>query len=512
MPVRQPIVFLAAVFLSVGLRAAESESVARPNILFLAVDDLRCELGCYGVESIITPSIDRLAESGVTFTRAYCQLAVCNPSRVSVMTGLRPDTSMVWDLRTEFRTTIPDAVTIPQYLRKHGYHAVSFGKVFHNPWPDQVSWDQPHRWPRNGKLWSDESKRRLRDFRDQMRQQGKSKAKIDRMRAPAIELSSLSDSEHIDGAIADQAIGALERLSRSDKPFFLAAGFIRPHLPFVVPEEFWDLYQRENIPLATNVFFPRDMPRIAFGANPQGGFYELRDYMDYADATWPMDGSLTESQQRELKHGYYAAVSFIDAQIGRILDQLDAVGLTDKTVVVLWSDHGWKLGEHNGWCKQTNFEIDTRVPLLIRQPHAKGNGDSSSSLVELVDLYPTLCELAGVPIPEFTEGASLKPILDDPRVTVKDAAISQFPRRRDGESLMGYSLRTDRFRYTHWMNVTSGDIVERELYDHQSDPDENVNIANDRRHSGQTEELESKLWETIANPVAEFNSMLDVDR
>ena len=254
------------------------------------------------------------------------------------------------------------------------------------------------------------------------------------------------------------------------------------------------------------------MPKIAFGVNPQGGFYELRDYMDYADAVWPMDGSLPEEHQRELKHGYYAAVSFIDAQIGRILDKLDTLGLTETTIIVLWSDHGWKLGEHNGWCKQTNFEIDTRVPLLIRDPHAAANGKTSSSLVELLDLYPTLCELADVPIPEFAEGTSLTPILEDPHATVKDAAISQFPRRRNGKSLMGYSLRTDRFRYTLWMDLTSGQIVQRERYDHRSDPDENTNIANEPQQSQRNDQLEAKLWETIPNPVAEFNEILDAKR
>ena len=492
-----------------GLVLSSSISLAgKPNVLFLAVDDLRCELGCYGAEHMITPNIDGLAATGVTFTRAYCQLAVCNPSRVSVMTGMRPDNTMVWDLKTEFRTVIPNAVTMPQHFRKHGYHAVSYGKIFHNPWPDQVSWDEPHRWPEKSSLWSDESKQRLADFRGQMRDAGANKAKIERMRAPAIEVSALSDSKHIDGAIADQAIHALDRLSKSEKPFFLATGFVRPHLPFVVPKQYWDLYKRDDIALANNPFFPSDMPTIAFGVRPQGGFYELRDYMDYANAIWPMDGSLAESQQRELKHGYFAAVSFIDAQIGRVLTKLDELGLANETIVVLWSDHGWKLGEHNGWCKQTNFEIDTRVPLLIRDPNATENGKASPSLVELVDLYSTLCDLLGLPIPEFVEGKSLVPILRDAETEVKDAAISQFPRQDEGRSLMGYAMRTDRYRYVAWIDTETGDVVDCELYDHKSDPDENQNVANHAESAELIEELSTKLWNTIPNPIAGFNEVL----
>tara|TARA_R110002049_G_scaffold72490_6_gene187443 strand:- start:151526 stop:153076 length:1551 start_codon:yes stop_codon:yes gene_type:complete len=492
--------------------AAESTNDPRdrrpPNILFLAVDDLRCELGCYGVDAIISPNIDRLAASAVKFTRAYCQLAVCNPSRVSVMTGMRPDTTMVWDLRSKFRETIPDAITMPQHFRQHGYHAVSFGKIFHNPWPDQVSWDEPHRWPQDAKLWSKESQQRLAEYRQQMRKEGKNHAQIQRMRAPAIEVSSLSDSEHRDGAIADQAISALDRLAKLEQPFFLATGFVRPHLPFVVPKKYWDLYRREDIRLATNGYLPKNMPELAFGSSPQGGFYELRDYMDFADAVWPLDGSLTPAQQRELKHGYYAAVSFIDAQIGRLLDKLDALHLTDDTIVVLWSDHGWKLGEHNGWCKQTNFEIDTRVPLLIRDPRIKSGGAVSNSLVELVDLYPTLCELSGIPSPDFLEGASLAPILAEPDQTVKTAAISQFPHRRGRETFMGYSLRTDEFRYTVWISSTSGAVAARELYDHRVDTQENENVADAPQHAERIEQLDSLLWETIPNPMAEFNALL----
>lgn len=448
----------------------------RPNVLFIAVDDLRCEFGCYGVKEVISPNLDRLAASGVAFSRAYCQQAVCNPSRVSVMTGLRPDTTKVWDLVTEFRTTIPDAVTIPQHFRKHGYRALGFGKIFHNPFPDNESWDEPHKWP-EARLWSEDAKQELADFRTRMHADGKSKAAIERMRALGVEKVDYPEEEHTDVAIAQQAIDAMRALARDEKPFFLAAGFVRPHLPFVVPRKYWDLYDPTKIPLAENTFLPRGAPAVSFGEKSMGGLYELRDYMDFSAVPSPFEASLSQAEQRELKHGYYASVSFIDAQVGRLLDELDKLGIADSTIVLLWSDHGWKLGEHNGWCKQTNYEIDARAPLMIRAPGMKANGTSSSALTEFVDIYPTLCELASLPVPEELEGESLVPILKAESQDVKDAAFSQFPRTHDGREFMGIAIRTDRFRYIEWRDLKTGQIQERELYDHETDPQENENVA-----------------------------------
>ncbi|MCB9920663.1 MAG: sulfatase [Planctomycetaceae bacterium] len=477
--------------------AANADTPRRPNVLFIAVDDLRCELGCYGVETIKSPNIDRIAAGAVTFSRAYCQQAVCNPSRASIMTGLRPDSTRVWDLVTDFRSTIPDAVTIPQHFRKHGYRALGFGKIFHNPFPDHVSWDEPHHWPEQAQLWSEDAKRRLAEFRQQMKADGKNDAAINRIRAVATEVVDLDDSQHIDGAITDQAIRALRDLAQGDQPFFLAAGFVRPHLPFVVPRKYWEMYDRNNIRLATNSFLPCGAPAVAFGNRSRGGFYELCDYMDYADAPSPFDEALTEIQQRELKHGYFAAVSFIDAQIGRLQDELERLDLNQNTIVVLWSDHGWKLGEHRGWCKQTNYEIDARVPLLVRAPGVSANGQQSSSLVELVDVYPTLCDLAGLPIPESLEGISLKPLLDDASAQVKDAAFSQFPRLHELRNHMGYAVRTDRFRYIEWRDRTTHELVEMELYDHANDDDENTNVAARDEHQALVAELSSRIQKSF---------------
>lgn len=474
---------------------------SKPNVLFIAVDDLRNELGCFGVKEIKTPNLDRLAASGVAFSRAYCQLAVCNPSRVSLMTGLRPDSTKVWDLVTEMRTVIPDVVTIPQHFRKHGYHAVSFGKVFHNPWPDNVSWSEPHQWPENASTWSEEAERKLAEFRVKMRAEGKPDAAVNRIRAIATEAVDVPDSEHFDGAIGEQALAAMRRLAAVKQPFFLAAGFVRPHLPFVAPRKYWDLYDRSTIPLATNGFLPRGAPALAFGeARFQGGFYELRDYMDYSAAPWPADGPLPEAQQRELKHGYYASVSYIDAQIGRLLDELERLGLASNTIVVMWGDHGWKLGEHGGWCKQTNYEIDTRAPLMIRAPGMKKNGWQSRALVEFVDIYPTLCELSGLPVPGNLEGVSLKPLLAGSATSVKEAAFSQFPRKFEGRDYMGYAMRSERYRYIEWIDESTGKIAAQELYDHNADPDENENVAGRAENAALLEKLNARMWAMLPRP------------
>ncbi|MEN8773625.1 MAG: sulfatase-like hydrolase/transferase [Akkermansiaceae bacterium] len=467
----------------------------RPNVLFIAVDDLRPELGCYGTSEIQSPNIDRFAKSGVIFERAYCQLAVCNPSRVSLMTGLRPDSAKVWTLDVRFRDTIPDVVTLPQHFKKHGYYAASFGKIFHNPWPDNVSWSEPHSWPKGAKLWSEDAKKRRADFRKKMRADGLSEAAIKRIRPQATEIVDIEDREHIDGAIAEQALGSMRELAKNDKPFFLAAGFVRPHLPFVVPRKYWDLYDREKISLAPNQALPADAPRFAMNT-----MYELRDYMDYFRTPHPRSGSLTEAQQRELKHGYYASVSFIDAQIGRLLEELENLGLADDTIVVLWGDHGWKLGEHNSWCKQSNYEIDTRVPMVIRAPGAKGNGRITKSFAELVDLYPTLCELADVPLAKHLEGISVVPLLNDPKAGVKEAAFSQFRRRVGKKDLMGYAMRTDYFRYVEWINRRTGETEAQELYDHRTDPGENTNLARISNHKKRLEKLSEQLWTALPAP------------
>lgn len=491
---------LHAVTAEAADRGVADPSVDRRNVLFIAVDDLRLELGCYGVMEIKSPNFDRLAASGVAFTRAYCQQAVCNPSRVSLLTGLRPDTTKVWDLVTEMRTVIPDVVTLPQHFRQHGYRAVAYGKIFHNPFPDAASWDEPTHNAQEVIGHSDANRQRLAAFREQMQRDGKTEAAMNRMRGPATEVQEQPDDMNYDGKQTSDALAKLQELAAGNSPFFLAVGYIRPHLPFITPKKYWDLYDRAKIPLATNPFLPHGAPAVAFGDKSFGGFYELRGYMDYADAPSPFERPLTEAQQRELKHGYYASVSFIDAQVGRLLNELDRLGLTKNTIVVLWSDHGWKLGEHGGWCKQTNYEIDTRAPLMIRNPDAKANGQQSHSLVEFIDIYPTLCELASLPIPKTLEGKSLAPLLDDATAIVKDAAFSQFPRKHEGRDYMGYAMRTERYRYVEWLEQDTGKIAERELYDHERDAEENENLAKRPEHASLLTDLNTQIWKSLPRP------------
>ena len=482
----------AALVLCVGIaRGAE----ARPNVLFIAVDDLRPELGCYGCKEIVTPHIDALASEGVTFTRAYCQQAVCNPSRASLMTGLRPDATRVWDLVTHFRDTIPDVVTLPQHFRSHGYYAVAYGKIYHNSLPDPKSWDEPNHWPQKATLWSELARKQLADHRRKMRSEGKSDAAIRRVRAPATEIRDVADGRMPDGEIADQAIAAMRKLTRTEKPFFLAVGFIRPHLPFVAPRKYWDLYERERIPLATPAALPAGAPAYAMNT-----MYELRDYCDFAGTPTPREGALSVDRQRRLKHGYYASVSFVDAQVGRLLEAAKTLGVGDSTVVVLWGDHGWKLGEHRSWCKQTNYEIDTRVPLIILSGLGETKGRRCDALVEFIDIYPTLCDLCGVPKPAHLQGRSMVPLLADPGVPWKKAAFSQFRRRTGNGEVMGYAMRTERYRFVDWRNRRNGETVATELYDHKDDPGEHTNIASRAENRDLVQQLDSELWQTLPEP------------
>ena len=465
----------------------------RPNVLFVSIDDLRPELGCYGNQHISTPNLDTFARQGTTFMKAYCQAAVCAPSRASVMTGLRPDSTRVWDLRGKFRINLPKVVTIPQHFHKHGYYTVSMGKIFHNHMPDRVSFDEPdlrpakymtpeliHREPESfyhGKTLNDELARvRARRIARNPRAYaggwayGRSTQSYD---AP--------DSEFYDGAQTDLAISTMRRLKDKKQPFFLALGYYRPHLPFVAPKRYWDLYDRAKLPLASNPFFPKNSPLLAMNSA-----YELKGCYDLEHVKHPSVAKLTEKEARLLKHGYYASVSFVDACFGKLMQGLVELGLDKNTIVVVWGDHGWKLGEHGSWCKQTNYDIDVRVPLLVRTPQQETRGAKCEQIVELVDLYPTLCEAAQVPVPSKMEGTSFRPLLSNPALKWKSAAFSQFHRNPrvspDRKRYMGYSMVTSRYHYVEWrqwdhIKGTAGEVAAVELFDQRVDPEENVNIA-----------------------------------
>ena len=481
-----------------------SHEKKKTNVLFIAVDDLRPELGCYGNPHIKTPNLDRLAKSGVLFNRAYCQVAVCNPSRASLMTGMRPDSLKVWDLRVHFRDTHPEVVTLPQHFKQNGYHVEGIGKLYHHIFgamEDPQSWSVPKlKTKGTDRLYPEKDQKALEKFKEAQRQLGKSEFTVNRFRGPATVCEDVKDNQRYDGAITDVAVEQLGKLKDRQKPFFLAVGYFQPHLPFSAPKKYWDMYDPEKIPSADNRYLPKGAPPWAMNT-----MYELRVYMDFVDTPAPQDEALTEQQQRHLKHGYYASVSYVDAQLGRLLDELDRLGLSDETIIVLWGDHGWKLGEHRSWCKQTTYEIDARVPMMVAAPGCGGKGTVSDSLVEFIDIYPTLCDLAGLPQPDQLDGKSMKPILNDPQKAIKDGAFSQYWRQKDGQLLMGHSLRTKRYRYIEWASMKTSEIVATELYDHQDDPQENMNIAADANNASLIQQLQTQLRKTC--PVVNADSL-----
>jgi iduronate 2-sulfatase len=492
----------------------------KPNILFIAFDDLRPELGCYGVKNIQTPNLDRLARQGVMFTRAYCQDAVSAPSRASIMTGYRPDSSLVWTLREKFRIQRPDVVTMPQYFRKFGYHTVSIGKIFHNHMPDSVSFDEPDLRPAPYKtaemvdrdaesFYYDEGINKELDSVHLARLAKNPKAYAGGWAyGRATEIADCQDDELYDGAQTDLALETLKRLKDRDEPFYLALGYFRPHLPFVAPRKYWELYDRNTIPMAPNPYHPKNSPPMAPGGTYElGGCYDLEGRVDINAEKQPDDIA------RLLKHGYYASVSYVDACFGKLMKGLEELGLADNTIIVIWGDHGWKLGENGGWCKQTNYQIDTRVPLIIRAPGMQGNGKECDRLAELVDLYPTLCDLAGLPAKSDLQGTSLVPLLKNPAIKWKDHTFSQFQhalgKGRTRTWYMGYSMTTERYHIVEWyvwddINKERKEFAAREFYDLQEDPQENVNVAGEPQYKNLVASLSEKLnteWDRNSPPV-----------
>jgi iduronate 2-sulfatase len=446
--------------------SAQSPS-RRPNVLFIAIDDLRPVLGCYGDSTAITPNMDALAGRGTLFSRAYCQEAVCSPSRLSLLTGRRPDTIRVWDLATHFRKAGADIVTLPQYFRNHGYHTQSIGKIFHGsgkPSKDPPSWSVA---PQFDFVRDPKVRYALPE-----NLQGKG------LKRSAAESASVSDNTYLDGIVCDAAVAALAELQQGEQPFFLAVGFRKPHLPFCAPQKYWDLYDRAKIPLPTGDQHPQAAPELAVRS-----WKELEGYTDIPD-----DGPLSMAKVRELRHGYYACVSFADAMVGRLLGELSELKFEDNTVIVLWGDHGFHLGEQGLWTKANNYELSTRVPLIVSVPGQVNPGTKSDALVELVDVYPTLADVCGLKIPTGVEGISLKPLLAEPQRAWKRAVFSQYPRAFEGHrhrghgDIMGYAVRTDDYRYVEWREWKSQDVVAVELYDHQHDADEMRNVASQAEH------------------------------
>ena len=500
----------------------------KPNILFIAVDDLKPLLGCYGDTLVKSPNIDRLAKMATVFNSNYCQQAICGPTRASLMTGRRPDVTKIWNLTTQMRDVNPDIVTLPQYLISQGYETSAIGKIYHPSSAldgvDPVSWSIPYLKskesdfpadlgsPANGQYQLPSTKATMTpEIIKQRKQQSKDLAANDEnpksIKGPSIECMDVPDNAYQDGVNALLAKDQIIALSKGNKPFFMAVGFSKPHLPFVAPKKYWDLYKREDMPIASFQEHSKNGPLIAYH---QSG--ELRNYIDIPEfATLPADSlriGLKLEKQKELIHGYYAAVSYMDAQVGILLNTLESSGTLNNTIIVLWGDHGWHLGDHDLWHKHTNFEQATRAPLIIAGPGIRAG--KTNSLTEFVDVFPTICNLAGVAIPKNLDGKSLKPLMLKNTASVKEFSVSQYPRKlkkvemtRLGykkADVMGYTLRTPRYRYTIWMNdFTSkqafdpSKVYTSELYDYEKDPLEKVNVVADKEYIKTSAELNKKM-------------------
>lgn len=446
-----------------ALLSAGAAETARPNVLFIAVDDLRVQLGCYGDPVAITPHLDQLAARGTRFDRAYCQQAVCNASRQSMLSGRRPDSIRVWDLKTVFRETDPAVVSLPEYFKQQGYFTQSLGKIYHDGLPDPASWNVPAQY---------EDMQKREDYR-----LPENRAPHKGQKATATEFVDAPDDAYPDGKVAAGAVAALEELARTPgRPFFLAVGIRKPHLPFTAPKKYWDLYDDVKIPDVAQPTAPQGAPEIALHDS-----VELRGYSDQPDT-----GPWTAGQIATLRRGYYAATSFADAQIGRVLAALERTGLAKNTLVVVWGDHGYHLGEHGLWTKTTNYETDTRVPLIVATPDDRPRGIHTEAIVELLDVFPTLVDLCGLPAVEKLEGQSFAANVGDDAAPGRAVAHSQFPRPwQAGRPLsyphfMGYTVRDATHRYVEWRDFVRHVVVARELYAYAGDDAfEHRNLATD---------------------------------
>jgi iduronate 2-sulfatase len=460
-----------------GFSQAPTGSQPRPNVLFICVDDLKPVLGCYGDTLVKSPNLDRLAARGVKFERAYVNQAVCAPSRNNLLVGSRSTTLGIYDLSTNFRRALPQAVTLPQLFKQNGYRTEALGKIFHvghGNTEDPASWTVPH-WPAKVIAYAlPESGATNQLTREEAYFSNVPNNEVGRLpRGAAYEKADVPDEAYPDGKIALEAIQRLRAAKANpNEPFFLALGFVKPHLPFCAPKKYWDLYDRAAFQLAERRTPPDDAPAYA----PQFGG-ELRQYRGI-----PERGPLDEDLQRTLIHGYYASVSYMDAQLGRVLDELDRLELANNTIIVLWGDHGWHFGDHGMWCKHSNYEQALRVPLLVVAPGVTQPGGSAPGLVETVDIYPSLAELAGLSVAQVTQqldGRSFVRTLRNPATPTKDAVFHAYPRHPQGRGeLIGRGVRTVRYRLVEWKNAGApAATADLELYDYEADPLETKNLA-----------------------------------
>ncbi len=518
---------LGFILLSVALISFQKTKETKPkyNVLFIAVDDLKPLLGCYGEKQMKTPNIDRLAKMGTVFMNNYCQQAVCGPTRASLMTGMRPDYTRVWDLKTQMREMNPDILTIPQYFKQNGYLTTGIGKIYHPTDIDKnfdtPSWSESYYkvkpedynaetgMPINGRYQSVDNRKMVEQF--EAATGGKKKkgepededSEKTESRGPAFESADVPDDAYLDGVVAKKAVAKLGELAKSKEPFFYAVGFAKPHLPFCSPKKYWDVYDRSKIQLAAFQELAKGTPEFTYQASgelvnnyvlPNGERYK-KGYVKQ-----------TEANQRELIHGYYAAISYTDAQVGKLLDELDKQGLTKNTIIVLWGDHGWHLGDHTVWAKHTNLQQTTKAPLIFVSPTIKGN-QKAQGITEFVDIFPTLTELAGLKTPEKLAGKSLVTLMKDSKKEVKNYAVSQYHRKVNKADVMGYTLRTKRYRYTAWYQenyrqinlMPNAKIVGVELYDYEKDPNETENLAEKADYQKILKEHEKLMTEFLTN-------------
>lgn len=453
--------------------STDTSAAEKPNVLFIAIDDLRPQLGCYGETGMHSPNIDRLASRGVVFNRSYCMVPTCGASRASLFSGLRPARNRFVSYQTRADKDAPDATTLNTHFQNNGYTTVSNGKIFHNAADNAHGWSEPVWRPNTGGIAY-----HIPENAALHKKRGKELGS--RGRGPAFESADAPDCAYADGMIADKAIADLKRLSRTGQPFFLATGFLKPHLPFVCPKKYWDLYPRESIKLPATYHRPENAPDEAIHT-----FGEMRSY-----AGIPKKGPVDDETALNLIHGYYACVSFTDAQVGRVLDELDRLELADNTIVILWGDHGWNLGEHTLWCKHCCFETSMRAPLIVSAPGVNG-GMKTDGLTEFIDIYPSLCDLAGLPKPDHLQGRSFVPLLNKPDMKWKEFAIGRFGN--------GDTIRTDQYRFTEYTDKKGG-AVARMLYDHKHDPREDKNISEAEANAELATELTSQLRQHKGKP------------
>lgn len=433
----------------------------KKNVLFIVVDDLRPALGCYGDQNASSPNIDRLAAKGTLFTNAYCQQAVCAPSRASFMTGKKPDRTQVWNLETHFRKALPDVVTLPQYFKNNGYYARQIGKIYHDPKSaqDPISWSDT-------------------ELLAVTTNKGKYVLDSNLAKAPkstAAESADVADDAYIDGMVANAAIKELQ--SVGERPFFLAIGFRRPHLPFSAPLSYWKRNEGKTFPLPSDTAKGTGVPNFSTHNS-----VELRGYTDVPD-TGPID----QKKAAELIKGYYTSVTYMDAQVGKVIRELERLKLDKNTIIVLLSDHGFHLGEHGLWGKTTNSKLDTRVPLIISDPEKLAVGKRSNAVVQLVDLYASLSELCQLPSP-ITDGRSFANILKGRPFVGNGVAFSQFPNEMKyvlKPAVMGYTVHTAIFSYTEWIALQTNKVLARELYDYRTDKGENHNVVTNPKYKKQ---------------------------